>query len=478
MKSDKKHDLFYMIVFEKALSEEHENLLKILYWDHDVLDAVAVAMDATNSDLSVITHNPFKNRTIHLRDNSNKRETLFAEKNLNLFGSRFNVVMHKNKVTAPNNPAVSKPINLNYDAFLPDLISLLLNATLILKTPNLDDADFLDIKNADLIVNANTYPLSFLKPLGLEKTITLRRNDICVLVPYNRQRNTFAHLYKIVSPYVWALMFVVIILTWLSFYTTKWVQPHKMWNRSFLLDVFAFHMNQPLKKMPKILAHRMIVASCLLYCVVITSIFIGSLFTSMSIFKDTKISTLDELLELNQHELLISNKFYTYAENYLTNFPINNHLQMVNSSVLRRRIESNQKDYAYVFRKRTANYFENTQIVNRQPVYYTMEDCIVPLMTLYFVRVGSPFLNRINFLLRSIEESGIFRYNEDQLKLAYYKLNQGQRLFINQEPEELAHLDFVFQIWGYGLVSATAIFIIEQYAMRLKKWFRIKWYHK
>lgn len=458
---------FYMIVSDIELSTGHENLLREMYSHHDVLNAVIVALDTVCSDLTVITHNPFENRTFRLPNNEHKREVLFPEKNLNLFGNPFNVIMYEDTVTALNRLEDLKTMDWNYDAFLPGFITLLMNATLILKTPYTESTDFIDLGKADLIVNTPNYPLRSLKALGLERTTTYRRDDICILVPYNTHHNDIHHLYRMLSPCVRLLMFVVMLLTWISF---RWAQRGKMWNRPYLLDVLAFHMNQPLTKMPKTFALRSIVASCLIYCIVITSVFMGSLYISMSTHKYKEIATLDELLKTNRQELLVNPGFYKYAQVYLKNSPVNDHLKIIKFFEFIHRIKSNQIHYAYVLRNRATKYFENTQIVDREPAYYTMKECVVPLMTFYLVRVGSPFLDRINYFLRLAEESGIFHYNEMQISHTYQQLNPKHLHFIDQTAKRLEHFDYVFQIWCYGLILSSTIFVIEGFASRLKKW--------
>ncbi len=467
---------FYMIASDSKLSDDHEKLLRAMYWNYNVLNAVVVAMENDRADPNIVTYNPFKNISIRIPNNAYKKEELFIEKNSNIFGSPMNIVMYKDTVTSLNRGPGTRPINFNYDDFLPQFKSSAMNATPILKTPFTKDLNIEEVRIADLTINGGSFNVNELHNIGIEETISMRRDDICVFVPYNRIRNMFRNVSKTVRPIVWVMMTLVIFQTWICLYIIKWAQQRCLTanHNVYLFDLFGFHMNQSLMHMPKQFTSRLVIGSWLLYCLIMNSAFQGSLYTNLAKNIDSRISTVEELLQTNQHELLVSNIFYNYSGVFLDSSPIKNRFEVIKFQEYLKRVESNQIHYAYVARKRGAKYFENVRIVNGLPVYYTMEQCIVPLMTYYFVRRGCPFLNRINHLLRLAEESGLFDYREEQLTNAYNKQKQNQRLFIHRTAASLEHISFVFEMWGYGLVLSTVIFIIERYASRIKNWLIVK----
>lgn len=450
-----------------------------MFRKYDLLNAVIVAPGRDYSDPYAITYNPYKDKLVQIPNNVYKTNELFIEKNSNIFGKNINIVMYKDTITSLRRRNGSKPLNFNYDSFLPSLISEAMNATLILKTPYTNDLNMEDARNADLTINGRSYSTAVLKDVGIELTILLRRDDICVLVPYDRIRNTIGNMYRMVSPIVWVMVIVVIFLASTFLYTINRVQRDKTWNHVFLFDLFRFHMNQPLTQIPTQLTPRLVIALWLMYCVIINSVFQGSLYTSMSKNDDFRISTIDELLKTNP-QLLVSNIFYNYSEYFLDNSQIKGHFELVDYEEYLNRIETNQVQYVYVSRSRGAKHFENIQIEDGLPVFYTMKECVVPSMTYYFVRRGSPYLKRINYLLRLAEESGLFNYWEEQLSHAYSKLKQLQRLFHHSTSDHFENFGSAFEIWSYGLVVAVGIFIIEWYAARLKlgmkKWFKVKSY--
>lgn len=462
-----------------ALSIDHENLLRTMFWSHDILNAVVVGMDDDHKDLSRITYNPFKNETIRLPANAYTRDELFADKISDIFGYPIKIIMYRDTMTSFRRSTGKKPINFNYDGFLPDVISSAMNATLLLKTPFTKDFDVEDVKDADLIINGRSFPLNVLHEVGMEETISLRRDDICVFLPYDRLHETFRGLSKTVSHLVSMLMVVVLFQTWITLYLMRLVHRYNTWNQVPLLDFFGIQMNQSLPRIPGQIAPRLIIACWLIYCLIINSVFLGSLYKSMSDHSDYKITTIDELLNTNQYELLVSTIFYNYSESFLNNSPIKNRFNVIDFTEYLNRVESNEVSYAYVARYRGAKYFENILLNDGLPVYYTMEQCVVPLMTYYFTGRGCPFVNKINGILRLAEENGMFRYWEEQLINAYNQLKQSQRLFIHHDTaDHLEHLVFVFEIWMYGLVLSTVTFIIEWFAIkfsvRIEKWFKVK----
>ncbi|KAG4073290.1 hypothetical protein HA402_008636 [Bradysia odoriphaga] len=463
-------NLFYMIVTEKKLSSDYENLLKEMYWNYNLLNAVVVAAEDDNSDVSVITYNPFKNETIRIPNNAHKKEELFFTKNSNIFGYPINIVMYRDSVTTLTEGA--KKINYNYEIFLPDLISSAMNATLILTTPLTKDLKIEEMLSADLSLNGRIYAVDLITERRIEETVMLRRHDMCILLPYNRIRNTFKMIAKTVDSFVWMSMIVVTFQVWISLLiirrTRRRAERHKSWNHVFLFDLFGLHVNQALTHIPENSAPRLVIVSCLMYCLVIKSVFEGLLYTNIARNQDTRISTVEQLLEMNQHEILVNNIVYNYSEHFLKHSPIQNRFKVIHYLEFVKRLDSSDVHYAFVGGKRGAIFYENTRIVEGLPVFYVMDECIVPFMARYFVRGGSPFLNRINFLLRLAEESGLFGYWENELSISYNKLKQSQQLFVHQTPIDLELLALVFQIWSYGLAIATVTFIIERYASTFK----------
>lgn len=449
-----------------------------MYWQYDILNAVAVVQHSPNADTTVITYDPYREMFIQIPSNAYDRKELFIEKDLNIFGHPMNIVMYKDTLTLFRRRHGTKSLDINYDSLLPTVISSAMNATLFIKTPLTKDLNIEDIRNADLSINSFLNVIH--EEVGIEETILLRRDDICLLVPYDQYEYVYNNIAQIATPLVWIMMAVVILQASIILYLIRIYQRHQPWKHIFLFDIFRFHMNQAVSQMPKQVSPRWIMASWLMYCVIMNSIFQGSFYKSLSDDNDAEIATIDELLKNNQ-EIVVSNILYNTTQNFLNNSPLKNHFKVINFLEYLNLVESNTDDYSFVARARGAKYFANIQIHNGAPVYYTMNQCVVPFMTYYFVRRGCPYLKRINYLLRLADESGLFSYWEEQLSQAYNKVKQHQHFNHALEAEHIEHFIVIFEIWGFGLAISVAVFLLEVSISSIKlhanRWFKPKKCH-
>lgn len=453
---------YFLIVTERTLSSSHEVLLKEMYWHDNVLNVVIVAMEDGNYDPSVITYHPFKNATIRITGRSYKRTELFIDKNSNIYGAPIKVIMYKDTLSSALTPDGGKPINFNFEQFLPDFITTSMNATLVLTTPLTKDFDTEEVKSADLIINGRSFLIQTLHEIGMEETIPMRRDDICVFLPYDRSEDTFDDIIRTLHPFVWAMLVVAILGTWTSLTViNKLISRRKIWNQMIFCNLLGMQMSQAMPNIPKSSAFRLIIASWLTYCLIIDSAFQGSLYNVLANRQDTKITKIDELLNLNQSEILVSDILYNYSGPFLDGSPIAGRFTVVSFQEFLNRVLSNQPHQAFVARSRGAQFFETVQIVDGLPVYYTLEQSIVPLMAYYFCGHGARFLNRVNYLLRLAEEVGMFEYWEEEVTNVYDKLKRRQRLFNRHSPRNLHALFFVFELWIFGLLSAVLVLMVE-----------------
>lgn len=383
------------------------------------------------------------------------------------------MVNYKDTLTFLKRRNGSKSLNFNYDSFLPDVITRAMNATLILKSPFTIDFQIEQITNADLSINGRSYSICSYKDIGVEPTITLRRDDICVMVPYKRFRSMADSISRTLTPSVWISTFLVIFPVSICLYAISKLKRHSAWKHIILFDLFRYYLVQTSPNPPKKLAPRLILAFWLLYSVSMMSISQSALYKGLTLEgRDPQIRNVSDLLKSN-FQLLVTNVFYKSVGEFINNSSLKNHLNVVSLLNYLDLVESNNINYAYVARSRGTNHFVNIQMDDHSlPVYYTMKPCVIPFMTMYFVRQGSPFLKRINFVLRQTEENGLLKYCEQQLFNDYTKGKQ-QRLFHRSTSGCLDNLLFMFQFWSYGISICTVVFMMELIAVKIKRKFQM-----
>lgn len=104
--------------------------------------------------------------------------------------------------------------------------------------------------------------------------------------------------------------------------------------------------------------------------------------------------------------------------------------------------------------------------------FHQVQQCAVPFLGVYGIRYGTPYKNRINFIIRQAQESGLLekweRVNTMSEQKTQAKLHSGNGLV----PFSLLHLQTAFYVYFIGCVIAIGAFLSEtafKYYMTQKK---------
>lgn len=451
-----RHRMYYIFIWDGEPPIESQDFLSFIFWNYDILNAVTIVQGTTDTEQHIFTHNPFTKQNIRIASDVYKRNELFIEKTMNVYGyplliTRYQSIM--NLYGPLNGP---RSLTLHLDRFVPPLIASLMNATLNLSEPYRHEIDVEQIANADLLLNGRHYLSAQRKELRIEPTLSLKRDDICVLVPYKRFRSMAESIIRTLRPSVWVCAIVMAFLVTTCLLLISKMDPKD--NRSnppIRLYLFGNYT-----KFSRKFTSRLILTNWLLYCVIITSVFQSALYQGITLEgRDEKITNVSDLFNL-KYPILTYDEFLNGTVDLIKNSSLNGQIQVVNVKEYVDKIYNVHSRHAFVERlKRTNNLASNVMhIHNNLPVYYTMQPCVCPLIATYYVRLGSPFLNRINWILRLSNENGLFKHWEKRVR---YTHRASQKLFQRPNLGYLKNLNFIFEYWFYALFLCFLGFIGE-----------------
>lgn len=180
------------------------------------------------------------------------------------------------------------------------------------------------------------------------------------------------------------------------------------------------------------------------------------------------INTLDELLATNLTLGVHNRHIRIYKRSISPELldKIMERTEIFNDKKIKQVIEERQYHYAVLLRKSDAQYISRrpSNMKNGRPLYHTVGDCPVPCSVVYGLRYGSPYLPRLNYLLKHLNQGGILRHwtESDEYTLLQTK-NKVSYVENNKEkkPLDMKNVREVIIVWSFGLFISTTVFIIE-----------------
>lgn len=143
---------------------------------------------------------------------------------------------------------------------------------------------------------------------------------------------------------------------------------------------------------------------------------------------------------------------------------IHERIEIVTDQKIKEIIDQRKFEYALLLRKSDALYISNkpSNLVNGRPIFHTVEDCPVPCSIVYGLRYGSPYLQRLNYILHHLNQGGILQY-WTQTDDSHY--GHGNALYSgnNQErkPLNTTNLREVFIVTLVGFIISIITFFCE-----------------
>lgn len=461
-----RHRLFYIFIWEGQPPDEFQHFLSVIFWKHNILNALTIYQSTTETDHHMITYNPFTRHYIEMPNDVYKRNELFIEKDLDLHG----YPMYMMSLIRFYRFTSESKSQFSHDSFLPSVITNVMNATLNINRVFLKDLNLKQVVNVDLLLNSGSYETSLYKVIGIEPTISIRRDDICILVPFKRFRPMVESIYRTLNPYVWICAIVVAVPVTIALILISKMKGHRSWSNSVLLCVFGYYFDLPSPNLPKEVAPRWILAGWLLHCVIIATVFQSALYQGITFEgREPPLTNITNVLS-SGYKILINEVFYDSTIDFINNSSLKDNFKVVSVLEYMNYLQSNNKSYAYVERLRRTTYFARIQTEDDLPVYYTMN--IVPQYYTYYVRLGSPFLNRINRIIRQSEENGLFQYWENRLTPSTPV--KRQKLFHRPKSGYLENLFFIFEYWFYALCICFLVFVLEFFVKKLETTLKFK----
>lgn len=452
---------------------------------------IVIMYQFLNQTVQLSAYLPHKQQIFTYSDHINSFKDLFIYKGSNLNGGPFKVAIFPEEVRAVTNS--SNVFTHGSDFEMAKVLAKQLNGSLKLYRP-LDRHEFGNPISAtngtgtlgqimrgevDISINSRILQYDFFQNIDIiETTVTLDRDDMCVLVPISCPPSTFSHLIHSLDAWAWALALIGIIL-FRNFvrYAAQWTETttdNKYRNFSYI-DTIQTNLNQmfTIRQLPKSPSLRFAVVSWLLYCFFMTNIFqccITSAFTMKWMYRHNDIKSMQDLANSNYH-ILVPNEYeplirqnlnYSDGHNVETKKKLLAKIMAVSRSEYEAYLNSNDVSFVYANRLHLTKYYANTKLQNGMPIFYSLT--WIPSYACYIVPIGSPLLNHINKIIIKLLIGDIYQHwdkqaNSDPIRVKSFLYSKNE-----PEPLRIENIAFGCYILIIGCFIAFIRFVFESRA--------------
>lgn len=481
-----KHQTYFLTIYENVIGNVTEKYihatLRKYYVEYNILNIVAILYRG-NGNYEMLTYVPFEDQVVCLPPNTYLQTDLYFEKVNDFMGTPLRVSLFAEEVRAVLNPLE----NFGTDYLIAELLAKRLNATLIVEQPQ-DNEEYGNPTSKDnatgslgqvvreevhIALNSRFLRLDlFYNNNIVEPTVSIGRDDMCVLVPKAAYTPMIYNLYHSLDISVWILILIVTFpFAGLFHCMATWKKILKLnghrYNRPTLLDIFGTLFNQSHPQMPKLDPLRFLIIFWIMYCLLITNLLQSCLISSLAVKRHYEDVHFIGDLSNSRYTIIASTDYARLIQRYFNQSGSNqerltNKLWPMSWAEYNKFINVSNTDYAYANKYHITSYYAKIKLNNGLPLYNAMRECLVPFLACYIVPFGSPILNRFNDIISWTNQAGIFAYWERSTN--ENPKSMSQQITTDEETHKPLLFDAMsafFYLWICGLTLSIIVFVVE-----------------
>lgn len=147
-----------------------------------------------------------------------------------------------------------------------------------------------------------------------------------------------------------------------------------------------------------------------------------------------------------------------------------NRIELINDHKIKKVIDERLFKYAILLKKTVADYITSQpkNMKNGKPLFHVMSDCPCPCFLVYGLRYGSPYLPRVEYILKQLTRGGILQYwSRTEKDSVQHKLLPPEGK--NKKPLSMSNVKEMFYVLLIGEMISTFVFFIELLLHRFNK---------
>lgn len=482
------------ILCEQEISEYAETKLEKIFaeiWKKQVLHVIIIYWNRT---LNAVSFTPFpKMKLVYIRNSDLENiNSLFWDKSQNLYGYPLKVTGFYDISRALFDQQETSNLKAldGLDGLLSRLIVEKMNATLELNVP----ADGMEIGELfpnntatgclaalmsghfDMGFNVRFYRLNHFEG-RVEATHSIGRDDICFLVPRKGKAIDIANIFRPFHRCTWIVICILMPLYAFCYYLTVSNQQNKRSFRYHFFQFFAYTLQQPVNFIAKSKKEKFFIGIWIVSVMLIAFMYEGKMSGSLIIPKDRpNIESIEQLAQSDLKILSFSRynrqikEFFSDSKYNGVYDPLFERLQNISITEFYGSVSKMDSSYGFANKYHINAYLRRICIQNSEIFYHHIKQCPVPFLGVYGIRYGTPYRDRINFIIRQAQEGGLIdkweRNNEVKEQFSQAKLHGGHGTVL---PFSVLHLQTAFYIYSFGCVIAAIACFCEHFVEQKKR---------
>ncbi|XP_017779136.1 PREDICTED: uncharacterized protein LOC108564565 [Nicrophorus vespilloides] len=405
-------------------------------WDYDIWNANILFYYETR--IYDYVYNPFLDELISL----NTSKTV-----LNQFDKFSN--LHKYEIIIsmiddpPKSPYENDSFQGNYIKILNEIANII-NATFVIKKEK-------SIEESIINVQQGLSEFSFVGQFhgvlkGVKYSEPFKRDDIVILVPKASQIPQYLKLIQIFPMEIWLLILSLLIIFLITMYYVE---------RNDISSIFLFLFgvllgmvgNEKLNKfklITKLFAITFILFGMVVACTYSSSM-LGATITKTYY---SEINDLEHLKQTGMNICIIDNLKHLVPDEF------KDRIIIVHRNVIVDKIMNSKADCGLALMRSYADGFQRVSYnTNGNTFYHIIDESFIPGFESFYFHKSSPFIYKINEVLKAIDETGLFLYMEQTVvKRNDYKPYTSLTLY---------HLNAPISLLLIGYLISVVVFCIE-----------------
>lgn len=345
--------------------------------------------------------------------------------------------------------------------------------------------------HADMSFNADSLA-PFIVDDTVDVTEPIERNDMCILVPKAGDEPIIYNLLRTLSKTTW-LVTLISLLVMMMIY--RWTQDIQMYIRSRQHSFYEYSWTEistiiyqsffgdSITRIPVSIPLRIIIIVWCVYSFLITNAFQAKLISSL--VRPRALMDIDTIEQLGYSNLKImypkalANHIKEYTDNHTMNLLKDQLVEVDSWSKLNASMNSKNRTAAFVLMRFHADWVEkrNFDKAAGRPTFKIMKECLLTMPRVYFLKLGSVYVEYVSELLRRFFEMGFIvkwaRYSE------FISGLHGNNHEEEDEEDDVdeanikvvittEHLQTSFCLLFIGLIAASVAFVGEKIYFRWK----------
>lgn len=471
---------YFILLEEEQIEPADDQFLDIfsMIWSKNVLNAVIIYWNET---MSAATFTPFPKMQLQYIDANGPFDVsiLFPEKARNLHGHPFRITAFydiSRAVFDRRNPSDMNALD-GTDGLLGGLIVERMNATLYMSEPKdgmqigelFPNGTATGCLNAlisgdyDMGLNMRFYRLDQFEG-NVEGTLTNGRDDICFLVPRKGILIDIANLFRPFKLSAWCSVGICLPCYVLIFYAFA-IRKAKDndGHRSFQFHFFQFYgylLQQSVPYATQSRIQRILLIFWIFFVLLVAVMYQSLLSGSVIVPKDQP--DIKDIEELGKSNLKIAS--FSRYNRQITQFFGDPIYQGKHQPLLRKLVnctitEYNEligrydRSYGFANKYHLNMYARRIYLLHSKIYFHAIRQCAVPYLGVYGIRYGTPYKDRIDYIILQAQEGGIMEKWE-RANLVEPKQASSDGFF----PFTLLHLQTAFYVLCIGCVTAIVAF--------------------